>query len=223
MKPIIMHIIKPNIKFIITIFVLTTCLFFTYQNIFIPSPAEMTSDKEFPLRIADWHSEDVKYDSEVLSVLSTDKTIYKTFSNGSSAPPITLFVAYYNTMEKADFSHSPLVCFTGQGWDIEKTSKKEIYFDRSHAPDIEVNQMIQRKLDTTMISVYWYQSANNAFANRGIQKLYLFFNKLTGKSEKNAFVRLTSVVPPDKSVEEISDGLLAFIRYLNPELKKYLL
>ena len=215
----IFHIIKSNIKFTIALVVLSICLFFTYQNIFIPPKAEMVSDKEFPSRVADWHSEDVKYDSELLSVLATDKTIYKTFRNGSSAPRITLFIAYYKSLEKADFSHSPLVCLTGQGWRIEKSSKKEIYFDRSPADDIEVNHIIQRKLDTTMISVFWYQSANHAFANRGIQKLNLFFDRLIGNSEKNAFVRLTAVVPPDKSVDETAANLDSFVRYLYPEIQ----
>jgi EpsI family protein len=218
-----MQLIKPHIKFIITILILSVGLGVTYQHIFSPKDTVTISDNEFPATIADWRSMDVSYDSEVLSVLSTDKIIYKTFSNGSSAPPVTLFMAYYRTLEKADFSHSPLVCFTGQGWRIEKTNKTEIDFNRADTSSIKVNCMIQRKLGTTMVTLFWYQSAKHALANRGVQKLSLFFDKLTGKSEKNAFVRLTSVVPEGKSAEEITANMVTFLRHLYPELKKYFL
>ena len=218
-----MQIIKPHIKFIITILILSIGLGVIYQHILFPKDAGTISDNKFPATIADWRSRDVSYNSEVLSVLSTDKIIYKTFSNGSSAPPVTLFMAYYRTLEKADFSHSPLVCFTGQGWRIEKTNKTEISFDGADTSSIKVNYMIQRKLGTTMITLFWYQSAKHALANRGVQKLSLFFDKLTGNSEKNAFVRLTSVVPEGTSAEQTTANMVEFLRLLYPELKKYFL
>ena len=214
---------KSHIRFTLAAITLCTAVVFLYANIFAISGESYRADREFPVRISDWTSDEVVYDKQVLSSLSPDKLIYKSFNNGDFGPPITLFVAYYNTLEKTDLSHSPIVCFTGQGWHIEKATKTVIPIDLPHTPEIRVNQMIQNKLDTTMITLFWHQTASRTFANRGVQKLFLFFEKLLGKQDANAFVRLTLIVPPKKSVEDTRAYLFSFVRVLYPELKKFFL
>lgn len=214
---------KRHIKFIITTIILSACILFVYKSVLITSQATPISDNEFPSRIAGWTGEEVIYDKEVLSSLAPDKIIYKTFHKEKSGPPITLFMAYYNIHEKADLSHSPVVCFTGQGWEIKEKGRKEIPINLPNNAKITVNHMVQSKLDTTMITLFWFQSANRAFANRGIQKLFLFFENLLGRPDNNAFVRLTSIVPPGKSVVETTDYLSAFVIDLYPELEKFFL
>lgn len=212
---------KTHIRFTLAAIILCTCVVFVYIHIFAIPEKTHTPNKEFPARISGWIAEEIVYDKQVLKVLSPDKIIYKSYSNRNAAPPITLFMAYYNTLEKADLSHSPIVCFTGQGWHIERVTKQEIPINLPDTRKIKVNQIIQSKLDTTMITLFWYQSANHAFANRGIQKLSLFFNKLMGKPDNNAFVRLTLIVPAGKSVQETTTYLFTFLRDLYPELKNF--
>lgn len=191
---------------------------------FIHSKEIHTLRKEFPIRISNWTSIDVVYDKKLLiNVLSPDKILYKNYMNEDGKPPITLFMAYYQTLEKSDLSHSPIVCFTGQGWEIENTAEKEIPINLPNAVAIRVNQMVQKKYETTMITLFWYQSVNRAFANRGLQKLSLFSNKLLRKPDNNAFVRLTIIVPPGKSIEEMYPHLFGFVRDLYPELQRFFL
>ncbi len=213
---------KPHIRFISGVFILSTAVVFLYAHIFAITEDSHRPDKEFPVCISDWVSRDVIYDEQDLSSLSPDQIIYKTYDNGHSGPPITLFIAYYNTLEKADLSHSPIVCFTGQGWHIEKVTKAVIPIHRPNTPEIRVNQMIQTKLDTTMITLFWHQSANRTFSNRGVQKLFLFVERLLGKKDDNAFVRLTLILPSNKSVEETTAYLFSFVRILYPEVKNFL-
>ncbi|MFC1863538.1 exosortase C-terminal domain/associated protein EpsI [Thermodesulfobacteriota bacterium] len=215
-------LIKSHIKFIITIIVLFICLVFIYQKVLLSKDLDNLPTYEFPSSIGDWHSKDVKYDSDVLSVLATDQIVYKEFSNGKTEPPITLFIGYYGTLEKADSSHSPVVCFTGQGWAIEDTEKHEIKLGFPEYHNIKVNHMVQKKLDTTLITLYWYQTADKAFSNRAIQKLNMYLDKMTGKGEKNAFVRVTTTIPKDKKIDEITTIMSAFVTKLTPELIKYL-
>ncbi|MDY6970580.1 MAG: exosortase-associated EpsI family protein, partial [Spirochaetota bacterium] len=65
--------------------------------------------------------------------------------------------------------------------------------------------------------------ANHTFSNRSIQKVSLFFDKLLGKSDNNAFVRVTIHVPKGKSIEDTTSHLFAFIRDLYPELRRFFL
>lgn len=213
-------IIKDHIKFILAAGILGICVILVYRHIFIDHNETYYSNKDFPDRILGWTAEGVIYDPDVLSSLSPDKIIYKSYQRNGS-PQITLFMAYYNTLEKADLSHSPIVCFTGQGWEIEETTRRSIPINLPGMSEITVNHMIQKKLDTTMVALFWYQSAYSAFANRGIQKLSLFFDKLLGKSDNNAFIRLTIIVPPEMSVEETTTYLFSFVQALYPELRRF--
>jgi len=215
-------IVKNHIRFILATIVLSTCIVFVYRDIFVSPDEAHNPNKEFPSRILDWTADEVPYDKTVLSVLSPDKIIYKSYHRDGS-PPITLFIAYYNTLEKADLSHSPVVCFTGQGWEIENMRKIEIPVNRTDIPKIKVNEIIQKKLNTIMIALFWYQSANNAFSNRGIQKISLLFNKLSGKLDSNAFVRVTATVAEGMSVEETTSHLFSFVQDVYPEIRGFII
>ncbi len=209
---------KADIRFILAVVILSVVSIFVYVNVFSIPKDVPTRKKELPSKISDWTAKNVKYDQELLKVLFADRIIYKTYHDGSNNPSITLFIAYYKTLEKADFSHSPIVCFTGQGWEIQKKDKIEIPIDRSDIDKIKVNQLVQNKLGTNMITLFWYQSANHAFANRGIQKLSMFFDRLFGKPDDNAFVRVTLVVPRGEELKEVAVYLYRFVRQLYPEL-----
>jgi len=215
--------IKANINFIIATIILSTCAVFIYKHILITPEKTNTLNNEFPSRIANWTADEVVYDKEVLSILNPDKIIYKSYHNNNGHPPITLFIGYYNTLEKADLSHSPLVCFTGQGWELESATEKEILISLSDTSRIRVNQTVQTKLNTTTVALYWYQSTYETFASRGTLKLSLFFDKLLGKPENNAFIRVTANVPQGTSIEETSAHLFSFVQKLYPELRRFFL
>ena len=214
---------RSNVRFILTVLVLSGSILFVYRMGFLGSSAGPVNDRQFPSRIGNWTGVNVDYDPKALSELSPDKIVYKSYTNGNGLPSISLFIAYYNSMGKADLSHSPIVCFTGQGWRIEQITKRGIPLVLPDVPKISVNQMIQNKLDTTMITLFWYQSVKHAYANRGIQKLSLFAEKLLGRPDNNAFVRITCVVASGKSVEEMTSYLFAFVRDMYPELEKFFL
>jgi EpsI family protein len=208
-------------KFIAAVLILIICNFVLYKNLLTTSGNNTDAFKtEFPSRISEWTATEVKYNPSVISTLDPDKTIYLNYHNDVSSP-ITLFIACYNSLEKADLSHSPIVCFTGQGWDIEGTSIREVSLGPPENKTIEVNQMIQNKADAVMITFYWYQTKNIAFSNRGEQKMYLFFQKLLGNSEGNAFVRLTKMVDIGESEESTIMLLTNFMKEFYPELRRY--
>jgi EpsI family protein len=178
--------------------------------------------KEFPSHISGWVGTQVAYDDEVLKVLEADRIVYKSYHNGKG-PPVVLFIAYYDDLEKADLSHSPVVCFTGQGWDIKSSNEKEIMINSIERPFIKVNQIIQEKSGNTMIVLFWYHSGDGVFSKRGIQKISLFFNRLLGKEDNNAFIRLNVTVPAGYSTEDATTYLLSFVQVVYPELRRFLI
>ena len=191
-----------------------------YQSILFP--AENRNHKiikEFPLRINEWSGKDVIYDKIILDVLKPDYVIYRNYFKEGN-PPIGLFIAFYNNLEKSDLSHSPIVCFTGQGWEIEKSMEKEIDIQDANGEKVPINYIFQKKNGEGMISFYWYQSANRAFAKRGIQKIILFVERLIGERDGNAFVRIHVDVSRKISVEELNTYLISFVQAIYPNLKE---
>ncbi len=217
------YTMKRSPQTIIAIGILLVCNLFLYAQVFCHHQATSHLTKKFPDRIADWQSEDVVYDAKVLSSLAPDKIIYKTYYRNKEDPPVTLFMACYDTMEKADLSHSPVVCFTGQGWKIEESREMRIPLGRSNASHITVNMIYLQRLNMAMIAYYWYQSPDRAFANRGIQKLHMFWRKMWGRPDKNAFVRITVPLKDRQSAQETTRYLSSFVRALYPELRGFFL
>jgi EpsI family protein len=210
------------LRFIIAVMILCGCIFLVYLHILSPRVKSAKSFKEFPSDISGWIGTQVVHDEEVLKVLEADKIVYKSYHNGKG-PSVILFIAYYDDLEKVDFSHSPVVCFTGQGWDIKSSNEKEIAINLPERALIKVNQIIQQKSDNTMIALFWYHSGNGAFSKRGVQKLSLFFNRLFGKKDNNAFIRLDVTVPSGGSIEEANAHLLSFVQAVYPELRRFLI
>ena len=216
-------VLKKNYIFTIIVIILLSSIFVIYMKSFSSTNYISLSKKKFPDKIAEWHGKEVPVDEVIYNVLAPDKVIYKEFRNSPNSPSITIFIAGYDTLEKAELSHSPVVCFTGQGWDIQYTKKREMVIDYPDSPRISYNEMVQKKEDITMITVYWYQSANHGFANRGWQKLVLLYDRILGKPDRNAFVRLTSIVPAGSSIDKINNQMKSFVKKFYPTLNNFFL
>ncbi len=206
----------------IAIFVLCLAVLALYTGGFPPPEHAVDRDEAFPSRIGDYTAQEVRYDRAVIGVLAADHVVYKRFHKRGGVP-ITLFVALYEGLEKTDFSHSPVVCFTGQGWKIDGETKVDVAVGPENRHRIRVNQLIQTRMGTRMVTLFWYQSRRGVTDNRGVLKLTLFYDSLFGRSVRNAFVRLTAVVPEKTSVEKTAASMEAFVREVYPSLRLYIL
>ena len=127
---------KDHFSYGIAILALCVAVLVLYTGGFSPREHAMRRDKAFLSRIGDFAGEDVRYDQAVIGVLSADYVVYKRFYKKESVP-VTLFVALYEGLEKTDFSHSPIVCFTGQGWKIEREAKVDVPVARRNGTGFE--------------------------------------------------------------------------------------
>lgn len=192
-----------------------------YENILPQKGPELSNEKKIPATIAGWTSSDINYDKSIIDVLEPDITVYKQYVKDAQTP-VTLFIAFYNTAEKSDLSHSPIVCFTGQGWEILSSSQKNIPVETTEEKAIKINRIEQKLNEIYMVTYYWYQSSKKAYSNRGIQKISLLWDKLMGKNDKNAFIRLTIQAPTKTYVKKAEIILERFIKDFYPTLNNSL-
>jgi EpsI family protein len=212
---------KTDLKFFFVVAILVSANIAAYIPISRPGSAGALTTADFPAIISDWTSQEVSYDKLILDTLKPDAAIYRQYKEGGRTA-VTLFIACYNSAEKSDLSHSPIVCFKGQGWDILSSSQKNIPVDSADRASIRVNRLEQRYADVRMVSYYWYQSSRHVFSNRGIQKISLLIHELMGQNGNNAFVRLTVQGPVEKSLENEEKDMDQFIKALFPELQNFL-
>jgi EpsI family protein len=160
-----------------------------------------------------WQGRELPNNDKILSALETDSTIFKEFFNKKGGF-VTLYVGHYRQLEKAKMSHSPMVCFTAQGWVMSNVGHLSI---DSGIP-LNCTMMIVKKGERKELVYYWYQFDKKTFSDIYEMKLALLAKRLRGESEDNLFIRLTT--PIENGVESASQVLNNFFQVLEPEIEK---
>jgi len=169
---------------------------------------------KLPLEIGAWKGREIDYDKKAFQVLGADVTIFREYSRYGNGE-VTLYLAYYQDMSKADLSHSLEICYPGQGWQIVKQETQLLYLDNGES--ILVNRMIVQKHREKQLVIYWFQSREGAFARRGAQKFSLILDRLRGRRNDSVFVIVSSFIVDD-NVKEVWNTERGFTQELFPLL-----
>ena len=113
---------------IIVFFLLTGIL--VYRNQFGSTPDQVQNPNRLPMDFGEWRGTDISYDESVFQVLGADATFLREYKNGEGGT-VYLYLGYYGDMQKADLSHAPIICYTGQGWTILDEGYQKIYVNPS--------------------------------------------------------------------------------------------
>lgn len=181
-----------NKRVIIIIF----CLIVTGLVIYL-EPSSNARIKQVELaramsRIDGWpSSENILLDSRIVEALNLDDYANLTYSNGTSRA--SLYIGYYLTSKKVGAAHSPLVCFTGQGWLLSESTNE---FMKIGEAKINFTKMIASNGSRKELLIFWFQSFDRTSCGTFWQKINTLWAKLRTGREDNAFVRIT--VPMDE-------------------------
>lgn len=123
---------------------------------------------------------------------------------------LSLFIGYYFSLEKVSAAHSPLICFPAQGWSISQPTKRQLAVNQH---TIHYSELLAGIGEHQEVVMYWFQAHEKTTPVVQLNKLYATLNKLTGKSEEHAFVRVSVPVDksgPDKARKQGEDFIAAF-------------
>jgi EpsI family protein len=148
-------------------------------------------------------------DPRVIEELKPDDYAFLSYSNGGTV--VSLYVGYYTSSAKVGAPHHPLVCFSGQGWELSPISKERLTLADGHILSFA---SMTAGLDLENIYLtYWFQAHDEAVDSPLLQKITLARKRLFDRQEDNAFVRV-SLPMGDKSPAEcrrlVEDFLQAF-------------
>jgi EpsI family protein len=139
-----------------------------------------------PTLIAGWESAgDDPLPSDMLEKLRA--TSYLSRSYRKNARLIELFLAHYGKQEAGSAMHSPTNCLAGSGWEIWRRDVARLAV---RGREFEVNNLLIRNAEASLVVLYWYQSPNRITANEYMQKLFLFRDTLLEGRRSESLVRI---------------------------------
>ncbi len=154
----------------------------------------------------------------IVTALELDDYLNNSFVNGKEN--VFLYVGYYLSQKKVGAAHSPLVCFTGQGWELSGLNNLSLQIGNDN---IKLASMIIAKGEEKQLVLYWFQAFDKTSSGTLMQKVNLLKSKLLHSREDNAFVRVVIPFGQEKSLQEAKEIGIQFIEYFYPIFKDYIL
>ena len=182
----------------------------------VPERSQFVS---FPLEMGDWKGEQENLRQIVSDKLALTDYVLNNYVK-PDAPPVNLYVAYYESQRKGVSPHSPRVCVPGGGWSITDIERVMIEVDGKDKA-IEVNRaIIQNGLHRQLV-YYWFKQRGRDIANVYWMKWYLLSDSLTMSRTDGSLVRLTTPIVAREKEGAAERRLNEFLSVVDPMLEAY--
>lgn len=123
---------------------------------------------------------------EIADFLELDDYIQASYQGAHR--PISLYIGYYYSLATLSAAHSPLVCFPGQGWQLQDQTRRTLQLGQER---IHYAEMVAQLGDRQELVLYWYQAGHITGPEVYRNKFNAVWNKMSGGSQEHAFVRVT--------------------------------
>lgn len=183
--------LKPNKSFVISLATMLAALFITAAISMRGKPVIVETNLEkLPMEINGILGVDDSFPESVYTLLNTDVIVFRHFRYPDGSQ-LDLYIGYYGTSKGGRTIHTPLACMPSQGWGLQES--REIILKCKYYPEgISVNYLLSTKGDTSIVSIYWYQSSGTKVLSSGFkQNIQRFLDMVSRNRNDGAFVRIT--------------------------------
>jgi len=190
-----------------------------------PRPSEVSPSRaslsEFPMHLDGWEGRRDTLEGIYLDTLKLDEYLLADYGD-SRAPPVNLYIAYYDSQRKGEAVHSPRSCLPGGGWRIRQFDQREISGVSLNDRPLRVNRVLIEQGDQRQLMYYWFQQRGRVIDSEIAVKWYLFWDSLTRHRTDGALVRLTSPLSATISEVDAERQMTELIRQIAPALTLYI-
>ena len=175
-----------------------------------------------PRALGEWSAPmDLPLGNDALAVLGVDDYVSRTYLSTASAPPVNLYVGYYDSQRQGDTLHSPQNCLPGAGWQAIEGGRARLELGDRTA--IVNRYVIQKGLDRQVV-LYWYQGRGRVVANEYANKFWLMVDAARLHRSNGALVRVIAAAGRSTggSLAAADTAATNFTRTLFPHLAAYL-
>lgn len=175
----------------------------------------------FPLGLGDWNGKRQVLEKIYLDQLKLDDYLLVDYSR-SSAPPVNLYVAWYDTQSAGEATHSPRACMPGGGWRIEDMRQIPVAAVRFGGRTLQVNRALIQYGEQRELVYYWFQQRGRVVTNEYLVKWYLLIDAITRHRTDGALVRVIVPIPLGTSETDADHEVQSFIAQVAPQLEHYI-
>lgn len=175
---------------------------------------------ELPLHIQGWNaSAEQSIGTDVEAYLKPDEYILRDYSNAQKGADVSLFVAYFKSLQNVYGPHSPRICLPGAGWLVTSSKIANIAVP-GRAEGIPVNEYTMEKNNQTILVLYWYQNDRDVWAEEYHAKLRMLPDLLRYRRSDVSLVRLITPIAGSDGKRELAN-CLQFTRSVFPMLAQH--
>jgi len=172
---------------------------------------------QVPDRIGTWMlTEEQPLEPDVAAYLRPDDYIQRGYVSQQPDSSISLFVAYFKSLQSSFGPHSPQACLPGSGWLVHLW--KVIDLPVPEGGTVPVNEYVLEKNGQRILVVYWYQNGRRVWAEEFQVKLHLLPDLLRYHRSDVSLVRLVTTLGGDTSVDTALRHSISFAHSLFPVL-----
>jgi EpsI family protein len=175
---------------------------------------------ELPWQIEKWKAAgEQSIGVETEAYLKPDEYILRDYASVPGTAPISLFVAYFKSLQNVYGPHSPRICLPGAGWLVTSSGETNIAVPGRPA-GISVNRFTMEKSEQRILVLYWYQNDRDVWAEEYHAKLRLLPDLIRYRRSDVSLVRLITPLASSSSEKELAN-CVQFTQQLFPQLAEH--
>jgi exosortase D (VPLPA-CTERM-specific) len=199
-------------------------LFGAFVAVAMPARAEVrparTDFTRFPMQIAQWSGRRESIESMYLDILKLDDYVLANYAV-EAAPPVNLYVAYYESQRGGRSAHSPSSCQPGGGWRMSEFRRNELPGLGAGGTTLPLNRVIIEQGEQRQLVYYWFKQRERVVTNEYLVKWYLLWDSLIRNRSDGALVRLITPLAAGEQAAQGDARLVAFAHEAVPNISGY--
>ncbi len=170
-----------------------------------------------PLQLGRWNAlGEENLESRVTEYLKPDDYILRDYLDRTDGAAVSVFVAYFKSLQSNYGPHSPRVCLPGAGW-LVRSSKIAPLAVPGRQQGIPVNEYVLEKGADHILVLYWYQNDRDVWAEEFHAKLQMLPDLMYHRRSDVSLVRvITRLAGPDS--ENGQKRCIEFANLVFPQL-----
>jgi exosortase D (VPLPA-CTERM-specific) len=178
----------------------------------------------FPGQLGPWSGRSESLEPMYLQVLRLSDYYVGDFTRAGTdpaAPPVNLYVAWYDSQRSGQSAHSPRSCLPGGGWRIDQFEQVRLEEVDGPQGPLKINRALISHGKDRQLVYYWFQQRGRVITNEYLVKWFLVQDALVLQRTDGALVRVTTPLRPGEDPSEGDRRLADFISHAMGELRSF--
>lgn len=170
---------------------------------------ERESFYTFPLTIENWKGHQEALDPAIIQALGFSDYWNANYQRNEHEPPVSLYMAYYQSQRLGNAAHSPSNCIPGGGWEVKEKNIVAVEMGNFSLP---VTRMVIKKGTEAMLVYYWFDQRGRILNEQFGIKWYLFVDSITRQRTDGAVIRVMTQMDNNSETQIADERVKSFLK-----------